>query len=875
MAEIDRISLDAGASLPAVWSAVAARALAWAGDRRIALRDAIVLVPLAQHLAPARRAFAAAGGWLPRIETTRTLVAGLPPQPPSEGGISFDIAQDRLRAAQLLRERDGWLGAVGAQARGFEQCVARLVDTAHRFARHHASLPPAQRAAWAAQARMRLTPIDGAGATERLLARVALEWALDSAPWSSDVLYGLHPAAWIALRAGGVDPLADALLQSAQGPGLLLDADPPGADPIIAMPAASRVTCTACDDFEDEAERAAAQVLALLDAGHAPVVLVAQDRELVRRAAALLARQGVPVQDETGWKLSTTRAAASVMTLLRAAGRNASTDELLEWLKSLPRQALPGGRGAVDALEHRLRRAGCARVAALGELALPGVAAELRDWTLARLAPLSDGERRSLSQWLALLATLLHDSGQAPWLQADVAGQQVWRTLRLDGEGSGAWRALAQSLRLRFEEFVDAVDALLEQAVFEPPPDAQEPAVVITPLRRAVLRPFAAAVMPGADERRLGAGVAPDPLLGDTLAVALGLPSMALVQHDEAVAFAQLLRLPEVHLLHRHHDDGELLGASVFVRRLALQRERAGAPLQPAAELRVGEPVIPAPQQRPTPRAAGRLPAALSASAVEALRDCPYRFFARSVLRLQEPDELDEEAGKRDYGTWLHAVLLRFHADRPQPRSPHEDLAALQRCAEVEHAQAGLDAASFLPFQASFERFAPQYVDWLQARDAQGIVWLDGEAERDVAPDALDGLRLRGRLDRVDRVPGSDGEVHQLIDYKTVSVAGLRQRVRDPLEDTQLAFYAALELQGGHAPAALEAVYLALDDSSGIVTVPHDGVADSAQVLIEGLADELRRLRAGAPLPALGEGAVCGHCEARGLCRRDDWALQP
>ena len=41
------------------------------------------------------------------------------------------------------------------------------------------------------------------------------------------------------------------------------------------------------------------------------------------------------------------------------------------------------------------------------------------------------------------------------------------------------------------------------------------------------------------------------------------------------------------------------------------------------------------------PRAAALLPERLSASAVEALRECPYRFFALRLLHLQEPEELD------------------------------------------------------------------------------------------------------------------------------------------------------------------------------------------------------------------------------------------
>ena len=63
-----------------------------------------------------------------------------------------------------------------------------------------------------------------------------------------------------------------------------------------------------------------------LGRGERPVALIAQDRVLVRRVRALLERAGVRIADETGWKLSTTRAGASVMSLLQAARPDASAD---------------------------------------------------------------------------------------------------------------------------------------------------------------------------------------------------------------------------------------------------------------------------------------------------------------------------------------------------------------------------------------------------------------------------------------------------------------------------------------------------------------------------------------------------------------------
>jgi ATP-dependent helicase/nuclease subunit B len=860
MAAIARIAIDFESDIPSAWDRLAQCSDDWLAERALARRDAIVLVPLAQHLAHARHAFAGRGGWLPRIETTRTLCAALPPVQRPEGAIEFDVAQDRLRARQMLQAQ-AWARAwAGRDRQAFEQTVARLVDCAHALARHASTLPPAQRPAWEARARSLVGAQEGPGGSERLLARLALEWVISSAPWPTDALFGCAPRAWIVVQAGGVDRLAESLLAASVGSSLVLHADPDADDPLSALAQGSAVSLARCDDFEDEAERAAAQVLAWLGQGHRPIALVAQDRVLVRRIGALLARREVPLLDETGWKLSTTRAAASLMAMLRTATHGASCDEWLDWLKSLPGDA---DAAALDGLEAALRRAGLTRVERLAQLPLAAAEAASRDRAMAWLAALGSG-RKPLAQWMRLLRDALGACGLWQALQADAAGVQVIAALRLEAP-EAAWHALSQDAAMRWFEFTQVVDELLEQAVFEPPAPPGDAAVVVTPLRRAVLRPFAAAMLPGADERRLGAPPPADALLGEGLASALGLPSRSERQRDEAVAFAQLLRVPLVALSHRHQDDGELLECSPLVERLALWRERAAAPLGAARDARLEVIVHPAASERPAPTAVGHLPSALSASAVEALRDCPYRFFARSVLALQAPEELDEEAEKRDYGNWLHAVLLRFHARRLAGRVADEDLEQLRACAAEERA-AAQDDPSFLPFEASFERFAPLYVQWLQQRDADGARWLEGESEREARPPLLGGLALRGRIDRIDLVGGS----RELIDYKTSPLKALRERVRDPLEDTQLAFYAALEAQRD-PDAALQAIYLALDDSEGVKPVVHPDVSHSAERLLEGLGDELKRLREGAPLHPLGEGQVCEHCEARGLCRRDDW----
>jgi ATP-dependent helicase/nuclease subunit B len=189
--------------------------------------------------------------------------------------------------------------------------------------------------------------------------------------------------------------------------------------------------------------------------------------------------------------------------------------------------------------------------------------------------------------------------------------------------------------------------------------------------------------------------------------------------------------------------------------------------------------------------------------------------------------------------------------------------------ADAEQAALKLDATQLLPFRAAFDSFAAHYLDWLHARDAEGWRYEAGELALKREDPRLQGVTLEGRIDRIDTHPTR--AIRQLVDYKTGSAEALTDKVAEPLEDTQLAFYAAL-LAGGDAPEPVSAIYLALQDRKPPQEIEHRGVAESAERLVVGLARDLSNLRAGAGLPALGEGPVCEYCEARGLCRRDHWA---
>lgn len=859
------------------WAATAAAAAGWCDGLGLALRDTVVLLPYAALLAPARAAFAARGGWPPRIETPATLADSL--GPPPEGGLGRDGAADRLAAASLLRRAGYAQGAEDAAepgaadaadaARTFAVAAQAVAQAAGRMSRAAAPLDAAARDVFWHRARQAAAVDDGPGAVEQALLRVAVAWAASETP-ADERLRRHRPAAWIVVRVGGPDDAAEAVAAQAESSGavpvLRLSLDPPDDDPYAAVAVRDEAPCLArAPHAEAEAWATAQAVIDARAAGRTPVALVALDREQVRRVRALLERAGVAVVDETGWKLSTTRAGARLMAWLRAAAPSAGDDARLEWLKAWP----PAQRSpeALRRLESRWRRVRGNRDMEEGL------------WQRARraLAPLTEpddpGGRLPLTEWCERLALALRDAGEWDALDADPAGRAVIDALRLDrGAAAGAWPALAAATTLSLDGFAAWADTELEAAGVTLPAAGAD--VVLTPLARVPMRPFGAVVVAGADAGHLGPDASPPGLVGDALAARLGLETADDRLTRRRLALGHLLRVPALTLLRREQDGDEPLAASPEWARLQLRRRQAG--LAPWPEVAAGPAlteVLPQAVARPLPVAPDALPPSLSASQVEQLRRCPYQFFARTLLRLSEPEELAREVEKRDYGNWLHAVLHRFH------REGGGDLRTLHEAAEAELAATGFEPAEMLPYRASFEPFAEAYLGWWRAQQqGAGWQWIDGESARRAAPPALAPTALHGRLDRLDRAdgPGDDGPMLRIVDYKTGSREKLRTRVKaeNVDEDVQLAFYAALLDEGeaaGPADAALEAGYLTLDDPKAPEWIPHPDVRAGAARLVEGLGDELRRLRAGAPMPALGEGDACTWCEVRGLCRRDHW----
>lgn len=835
-------------------------------ERAVPASRVVVLVPYAQLMDAGRRAWAALhpSGFAPRFESSRNWAASLRPFLPGPGDLSMDMARDSLMAEALIDR----VAPARADAALRAIMVGRLVEAARQLAPLAAAVPPEKRLAWAEPLRASLAPAASSLYWEGLLATLALTWVSTSG-YATDVLWA--PAAQpggpadllVVLQGFQEDPLVAAL--AARWGDLSLK---------LSLGEASARTgdapvLHACGDAEDEAQRAAACVIARVNQGHVPVALVANDRLLTRRVSAMLHRVGVPVRDETGWKLSTTHAAAQLMSVLRAADARASMDDVLDFLK----QATAWPQAQVQQLEQLAREVGVSRwKAALRHARLaPTIPEGLPAW----LEGLQGG--RPLTTWLGDLAVALKVCGLWTLFEADPAGQQLMQTLRL-GEGAAMELAgVAQAVdgiarggaRLSLNAFTAWVRDVLEGASFMPR-SAADAAVVVLPMAQLLGRVFAATVVPGCDEAHLSPSPEPPGDWTTAQRELLGLPSREAVALAAASAWRAALALPRLDLLWRTQERGEAVLPSAWVQAL---------PLQPGPDPRELRSLSATAQPRPSPCAGDVLPESLSASAYQDLRDCPYRFFAMRQLRLVEAAELEAEPDQRDMGNWLHAVLRAFHELRGDTRPGRAaDQACLDRLADETATAMGLNAgeggAGFLPYQAVWPALREGYLDWLAGfeatEDRPGPRFVQAEAERSASAGPW---KLYGKLDRIDAQHSPEGPIPFVIDYKTESRSKTNDRVKEPLEDTQLAFYAALLPDDN-----LRAAYLSITDKRGdsgkdgpTWLVEQPDVLMARDHLRAGLAHDMARVAAGQPMPALGEGRVCEFCAARGLCRKDFW----
>lgn len=672
----------------------------------------------------------------------------------------------------------------------------------------------------------------------------------------------LLAAAWPELAGGETAPIAARADALAAGK--------------VSLAAPLSIACA--PSLEAEAFTVAQQVLDWRRAGVDSIALVALDRLTARRVRALLERAQVTVRDETGWKLSTTSAAAAVMRWYDVVADDLYWRALLDWLKSSFTLAdRPRKAHEVALIERAIRAHGALRGAHAVRRALADRAAD-RDAPGARdvlaLIETQAGIARRAGPTLGAHARALHGAlaalGMRAALAADPVGAAVLR--ELDGlqaqlAGVGARASVAEFRALvaqRFEEasFVDA--------------DVDSPVVMVS-LAATALRPFGAALLIGADARHLPSVPSEWLFMPNAVRGELGLPTVDSALHEQAALLGALLAsTPRVAATWRAQQGDEpnslspLLERLQFVARRALGDDLARhvAPASVDVEAR--------PLQRPGPRAAPLMaalrPARISASQAQSLVNCAYQFYARRLLGLAALDDVIEMPDKRDFGEALHEVLRRFHREWGDADFSGHDPASLAASLR-EHARNVFGARrtpGMLAFERRFDGLVEGYVGWLRDDAKVGWRFAGGEEgyRQTIALRDRRTVELVGRVDRIDH--HADGRT-RVLDYKARRPEDLRKALQSPGEDIQLPFYGLLLDRMPEAAAYLSFDRVREGDRGVHDVTPKQDFADLMDRVAGRLTSDLQRIADNAPLPALGAAAVCVFCEMRGLCRRDYW----
>jgi ATP-dependent helicase/nuclease subunit B len=614
-------------------------------------------------------------------------------------------------------------------------------------------------------------------------------------------------------------------------------------------------------NLEASARGAEQVLLAWLREGRRRIALLALDRLLARRLRALLERRGILIQDETGWAFSTSAVSHVLERWLGLAGGRVWHRDLLDLLKSpFVFADTPDVRTrAVHALETALRRHGAPADLA-GYLALArqeGMTdAQALLQRLADAQALFPPHRRPLGDWSRSLLSSLDLLGARQALAQDPIGRQLLDLLtRLEQEVSGLPQrfSLADWRRWLFLH--------LEQATFVD--TSVESPIRLTHLAAAHHRDLEGVLILGAGAAHLPGG-ARATVFNDATLRQLGLPGR---EEKERVAQDMLMdllcRTPRAAFIWQAEADGDPVPLSPWLVHLEAFHQAAWGksliqPLDLAPHAPTGDG-LPSPASPRIPRPPGRL----SVSAWQSLVACPYQFFARHVLGLNEQDEMPEEMDKAEYGSLVHRILARFHTEHPHlggaPAHHWEGVLATLSAAVFA-------AAERRNFQATawrlrWERHIPDYVAWAQDHEAAGWRFQSAETplEKPVVWGAGKASLLYGRADRLD----IKGDELAVLDYKTQARQTLKAKLEPDGEDVQLAAYAWLA-------GASEAGFVTVDEKQVTLLQAETGQALAARAEAEEtrIAQTLEALAAGQPLPAHGAPSSCAWCEMEGLCRR-------
>lgn len=646
---------------------------------------------------------------------------------------------------------------------------------------------------------------------------------------------------------------------------------------------------------EEEVQAISTQLALWLQAGKQNIAVVTEDRKLARRLRAFLERYNIVINDSAGWALSTTQSASVVERWLQTVEQSFYHEPLLDLLKSpfiqlsenheeflqlvyffettIVRDAnIPRG------LEHYLKqlqiREGTipAPPQTADGVGLHDILGILKDAS-APLGCLLNGEHVAAA-FIQALKSGLQQLGIAATFQHDPAGQRIWQELEMMEEAG-----LQTNMQLSWVEFRTWLGYKLEHYNFVPPASAS--GIKLLSLENTVTANYDAIVIAGVEEQFYPGQMSSSPFFNNGVRQQLGLNDKQKHYQSRFYLFRRLLQAaPHLLLTHRSEQDGEEIAPSPWLALMQTMHELAYgdnlgnrniAPyMRQTSATHEAVANSKSPDTMPRPHVIpGMLPESLSASDVQMLMTCPYRYYASRCLQLKAPQEVQELLEKSDYGSLVHRCLEAFHQnvkDLPGPWSgklnPENMEAAqvlLNRISETLFNQQGSQDFIDRAWLHRWQLMIPVYLQWQMQRQ-QHWRFFRGEIRIQHPQMAIHGV--------IDRVDKQDQEL-AIIDYKTGYVAPKYQI--EAGEEIQLPFYTLLA-EAHLEQAVTQVEYLKLEgEKTETRKLEGETLIEIKQQLQQRLSEMITLLHDGAAMPAWGTNSSCQRCEFDGLCRTGLW----
>ena len=229
----------------------------------------------------------------------------------------------------------------------------------------------------------------------------------------------------------------------------------------------------------------------------------------------------------------------------------------------------------------------------------------------------------------------------------------------------------------------------------------------------------------------------------------------------------------------------------------------------------------------------------LSASDLDLYLTCPLKYKFGRVFGIPQEPTINQR-----FGILIHNVLERFHKEGEE-----EGLPRLMDLFEAGWRRTGFGSSDDeLQFRDRAREAMRLY--WERECEAEGEpVWLERKFDIKIGEH-----HVRGRVDRVDRLPGGG---HELIDYKT----GERKSEADLESDLQLALYRLAAREAWGLEAGTGSYYYVLDGDKVAAPVRPDDAERVERTVLqvgEGILGQDFEPR---PSPA-----VCSWCDYRLIC---------